>query len=337
VYYERPGAGHWWGSECVDWPPLFDFLSRHTLPRPDEVRSVDFTTASPGVSPRCHWAVIESQTHALQPSTIHLRLDPAKRRFTGTTGNVARLALDLIGLEAGKPVSVELDGQPFEAIPWPGRTPRLWLQRTGDKWALAGEGSAQPKGPHRYGPFKEAFRNRVRFVYGTKGSAEENAWAFAKARFDAETFWYRGNAAVEVVADTAFDADKERDRNVILYGNADSNGAWKALLGLSPVQVRHGGVLVGDREEKGDDLACLFAYPRPGSDRALVGVVGGTGPAGMRLTDRVPYFVSGCGFPDCLVLGPETLARGAEGVRVAGFFDNQWGVPGGEWVWSKER
>ncbi|HMA53788.1 MAG TPA: prolyl oligopeptidase family serine peptidase, partial [Acidobacteriota bacterium] len=22
AYYERPGAGHWWGNECVDWPPL---------------------------------------------------------------------------------------------------------------------------------------------------------------------------------------------------------------------------------------------------------------------------------------------------------------------------
>src|SRR5262249_44453572 len=32
AYYERPGAGHWWGNECVDWPPLFDFLRRRTLP-----------------------------------------------------------------------------------------------------------------------------------------------------------------------------------------------------------------------------------------------------------------------------------------------------------------
>ena len=26
AYYEQPGAGHWWGNRCVDWPPLMEFL-----------------------------------------------------------------------------------------------------------------------------------------------------------------------------------------------------------------------------------------------------------------------------------------------------------------------
>ena len=60
------------------------------------------------------------------------------------------------------------------------------------------------KGPHRQGPFKEAFRNRFILVVGTKGTPEENAWGLARARFDAETFWYRGNGSVDVVTDTAF-------------------------------------------------------------------------------------------------------------------------------------
>ena len=29
AYHEQPGAGHWWGSPCVDWPPLFAFLNEH--------------------------------------------------------------------------------------------------------------------------------------------------------------------------------------------------------------------------------------------------------------------------------------------------------------------
>ena len=41
-----------------------------------------------------------------------------------------------------------------------------------------------------------------------------------------------------------------------------------ALLADSPVQVRRGLVTVGDRGEGGEDLACLFVRPRPGSDRA---------------------------------------------------------------------
>src|SRR5205823_3954754 len=152
------------------------------------------------------------------------------------------------------------------------------------------------------------------------GTPEENAWALAKARYDAETFWYRGNGAVDLVADTAFDASIDRDRSVILYGNAQTNAAWTSLLAGSPVMVSRGAVRVGGREIAGSDLACLFVRPRPGSPQALVGVAGGTGPVGMRLTDRMPYFVSGVEYPDLLVLGPEALERGSEGVRVAGFF-----------------
>ena len=32
AYHEQPGAGHWWGNPCVDWPPLFAFLGDHRIP-----------------------------------------------------------------------------------------------------------------------------------------------------------------------------------------------------------------------------------------------------------------------------------------------------------------
>src|SRR5262249_49794302 len=107
------------------------------------------------------------------------------------------------------------------------------------------------------------------------------------------------------------------------------------LLADSPMQVRRGEVRVGDRAEQRDDLGCLFLRPRPGSDRHLVGVVGGSGVAGMRLTDRLPYLTSGGAHPGWGVLGPEVLTRGSEGVRGLGFFGNDWGVPSGEAVWAK--
>jgi pimeloyl-ACP methyl ester carboxylesterase len=335
AYFEQPGAGHWWGNACVDWPPLFDFFARHTIPEPANIRRVEFVTVNPGVSARAHWAAIEAQVHPLKPSSVRLSQDPGKRLFTGTTDNVARLALDLRHLEAGKPVHVELDGQKLEDIAWPAGAPRVWLERSGVRWSVVAEPPASVKGPLRCGPFKEAFRNRFVCVYGTRGTAEENAWALTKARYDAETFWYRGNGSVEVLPDTAFDPTAERDRNVILYGNAETHAAWKALLADSPVQVSRGRVRVGDREEKGDDLGCLFLRPRPGSDRAVVGVVTGSGPAGMRLTDRLPYFVSGVGYPDCLVLGADVPDQGSKGVRAAGFFGPDWRVDSGEFAWHK--
>ena len=107
-----------------------------------------------------------------------------------------------------------------------------------------------------------------------------------------------------------FDPRREPERNVILYGNADTNRAWSALLADSPVQVRRGEVRFGTHVDKGDDLAALFVYPRPASDTGLVGVVSGTGPVGMRLTDRLRYFVSGVAYPDLLIFGPGVLTEG---------------------------
>jgi dienelactone hydrolase len=341
VFHEQPGAGHWWdasdepGTDCVDWAPMFDFFAHRIRPDDQSIRELEFTTASPGVSAACHWVEIEAQDHTLQPSTIRLRCDPGRRRFAGTTENVARLALDAGRLPPGEPVSVELDGQKILGIPWPGAPHRIQLAREGDRWALAGPPSPARKRPQRYGPFKEVFQNRPLLVYGTRGAAEENAWAYAKARYDAETFWYRGNGSFDLVPDTDFDPAADRDRNVILYGNRATNVAWGPLLGDSPAQVERGRVRIGERELAGEALACLFIRPRPGSDRALVGVVSGSGIAGMRLTDRLPYFVSGVAYPDCTVIGPEMLAGSSAGLRAAGFFGNDWGVKSGEFAWRE--
>jgi hypothetical protein len=333
AYYERPGAKHWWGSECCDWPPMMRFLARHKLPTVKEVNEVDFTTASPGVSARCHWAIIEAQQKQYVPSRVRIELDRDARHFSGETENVARLALDVSSLEPNRPLKLTLDGQTMETVAWPGASRCLWLYRRDDKWLLGEEPPASRKGPERYGSFKAAFNHRVQFVYGTHGAPEENAWALAKARFDAETFYYRGGGSIEVVADRDFDPNAEPDRSVILYGNAETNSAWPALLGAGPVQVRRGVAKFGARPETGDDLACLFVRPRPGSDAALVGVVSGTGLAGMRATDRLRYFVSGIAYPDLLLFDADALTRGADEVRAAGYFDLRWSLDDAEIAW----
>jgi hypothetical protein len=53
---------------------------------------------------------------------------------------------------------------------------------------------------------------------------------------------------------------------------------------------------------------------------------------GARLTDRLPYFTSGTGYPDCLVLSPETLETGTAGIQAAGFFGNDWSVESGDFA-----
>ena len=358
MYHEQPGAGHWWGNACVDWPPIFDLFARHKIPADESIFDINFSTANPGISSSSHWVAIEAQQHALAKSVVVIRFDPQQRTFVGTTENVARLALSLNHIRPGGNLTVELDGQKFEnlamnhsapglrkerpgkgeawsARPYTDPAQKLWFERVDNNWILAREASPAQKSPRRSGPFKEAFGNHMMFVYATQGTAAENAWAYAKARFDAETWWYRGNGAVDVVPDTGFDAAKETDRGVVLYGNADNNAAWPALLAQSPVQVRRGGVRIGDRSLSGEDFACLFCRPRPGSDVASVAVISGSGLVGLKLTDRVPYFSAGVAYPDCTVFGTDTLAKGSEAVRVTGYFGNDWSVEGGEFAWKE--
>lgn len=348
AYHEQPGAGHWWGNACVDWPPLFAFLERRTLPLPGEVRRVDFTTASPGVSHRLHWASIEAQLKTLLPSAIHLEFDPAQRRFRGTTNNVARLVLDADQvLPHGKdqgPITIQLDSQMLPGIAVAdaraATSIQIELVHSTGKWVVAkAPAPASWKGPRRMGPFQEAFRNRFILVTGTHGIAEENAATLARARYDAENFWYRGNGSVEIITDAMFidprRAEEYRDRNVIIYGHSENNCAWASLVGDSPVQVRRGAVSVGKRTLSGEDLACVFVRPRPGTDLASVGIVAGSGIAGLKLTAGLPYFVSGVEYPDCMVLDGRLAREGSAGIITAGYFGPDWGLESGEFAWRE--
>jgi poly(3-hydroxybutyrate) depolymerase len=340
IYHEEQGAGHWWdvspeaGVDCVDWAPLFDFFARHARPSKEMVREIHFVTPCPGISASNNWLTIEAQKSQLQLSRADIRVDPAGARISGTTDNVACISFDLSVVEPKEAISVELDKQTVPDIPWPKEGTRIWLMQDSGKWTAIPKPSPAMKGPHRYGLFKDAIKNQVIFVYGTKGTSRENAWAFAKARYDAETFWYQGNGSVDVIADTEFEVSREPDRNVVLYGNAETNAAWKLLLKKSPVQVHRNEVIIGTKEIPGKDVACLFIRPRPGSERASIGVISGTGLAGMRAADNIPYLYAGYNFPDCLVFTPKVLTEGSKGVEGAGFFGLDWSVETGELVWK---
>lgn len=191
------------------------------------------------------------------------------------------------------------------------------IERTGSGWRPVGR-SASRKTPAQSGPFKLAFQNHFTFVVATHGTPEENAWAANKARFDAEQWYYRGNGLVDIIRDD--EAGRYRGRNLILYGHADMNSAWK-LLKNSPILVGRGSVAAGGREFSGEDLSAVFL--RPEGSR-LIGVVAGTGMAGLRTCDRLPYFTSGVAYPDWTVLRTSTLREGSKAVLGAGFFGNDW-------------
>lgn len=362
-YHEEPGKKHWWdnnpdepGAGCLDWAPMYDFFARRARPRPGRPLHVEFHTPSPYISPSCYWVTIEQQQRANAHSSVNLQAWPLSRQLKGTTHNVARLALrcgDLDSTDLHSPFAITIDDTTLAVTPTLGF---MFLERLeSGEWRVPtarGERShrgAGPnpnpivpgalvwaqKGPHRYGPFKTAFDNNAILVYGTQGSDAENAWALAKARYDSEQFWYRGNGSFDVIPDTDFSPEGHADRNVICYGNFETNAALAWLIAGAPFRAGAGILKVGPKTLTGGDVALLACYPRTGSDTALVGIVGGTGIAGMRLTDRVPIFVSGVSIPDFMAFTAETLQTGGAGVQAAGYFGNDWSVANGEFAFRE--
>ncbi len=340
VLHKQPNANHWWdvsdepGADCVDWAPLFDFFARHARPLNSQILTIDFETPSPGISSKDYWVSIEAQTKLLKISKVHFLLDPGLNRITGTTENVARLAFDSNVINKDSSVIIIIDGQKLNNISVNKDQNKIWLEKLSGVWKLAEQPSPDVKNPARYGLLKDAFKNRMIFVYGTGGTNEENKWAFDKARFDAEQFWYQGNGSVDILPDTEFDPSSEPGRNVIIYGNEKTNSAWDKVLGNCPVTVAEGKVTIGDKEYSGGDLGILFIYPRKGSDLASVGVVAGSGIEGMKLNDVRPYLYSGFEFPDLMMYSEKYPGSGADGILAAGFFGNDWTVKNGEFVFK---
>jgi hypothetical protein len=323
-YYEYPGGSHWFGDHSVDWKPLFEFFRWHQLPVDSTVNAIDFTTANPGISSAYRWASVEQQVQPLEYSRIQLTRTNAA--ITGTTTNVAVLKLALNEFGTNTPVNITLDGLPAINHTTRGVADTLVLRREKDRWSLTTPLDPTQKGPHRHGTFKEAFNHRMVFVYATSGTADENEWAYNKARYDAETWYYRGNGAVDIIADGAFDPARYANRGVVLYGNQTTNRAWSKLLTKCPIQVSRGQLTVGNERYVGNDLGAYFVWPRSDSPIASVAVVAGTGLPGMKAANANQYFAGGSGFPDFMIFGIDMLRDGAKGIRRAGFFTNNWSL-----------
>lgn len=221
------------------------------------------------------------------------------------------------------------DGPGAACVDWPG----IW--EVFDTHALEGEIAPPEVTPpidergFARGSFKRAFDHSFVLVYSTAGKAEENEWSMAKARFDAEQWWYRGNGRAVIESDEQFLA-RPSEGNVILYGNSDTNRAWKSLVGEYALLRLTGGRCAMDaREVVGPDVGVLAVLPRQGVPDRSVGIIGGTGLSGMRALDRMPYFSAGTGFADVTIVRARTWKDGFEGVEAAG--------GPGEMVWRERK
>ncbi len=329
-YYEYPGGEHWFGDQSVDWKPMFDFFKWHGRLPDSVVNEIDFVTSSPGISSTYRWVAVLQQQHPLQYSHIVLKRNNHDNLITGTIDNVRTLQLALNQFGKGANVKITLDSGVAIAYSTLSASDTIILVKQNGNWGLGTKPAETEKTPLRYGTFKEAFNHNMLFVYSTKGTAEENEWSVNKARYDAESWYYRGNGSVEMVADIDYDIAKYADRGVVLFGNKNSNAAWNILLATCPIQLGRNNITVGDKTFSGNNLAAYYTWPLPGSATASVAVIGGTGMQGMRAAEANQYFAGGSGFADYMIFRSEMLLQSADKVELAGFYNNKWQLDNAE-------
>lgn len=324
-YYEYPEGTHWYGDHSVDYPPLFDFFQQRKIPLANELKKLEFATTSPGVSASSHFITIHQQEKPLELSSFNYKKsDDFSIDFENT-----KLAEVKLSMLSELPDTITIDGQKINLT----SENDIFLINNQGRWETTEAPPKKEKGPRRNGSFKDAFRNQPIFVYGTKGSKEENQWNYMKALFDAETFAYRANGRIEVISDQDFKADDYEDRNVVIYGNADNNMTWKSLLSDCPIQVRDNEISIAGNAIAGEHWGTYFVYPRPDSEVASVGVVSGTGMEGMKGTYANHYLVNGSSYPDFVLFDSSILRTSVAGLKCAGFFGNDWSVEQGTWEW----
>lgn len=325
-YYEYPGGSHWFGDHSVDWKPLFDFFQWHHRLPDSSANTIDFSTASPGISASFRWASILQQTAPLEYSRMQLRRDRATATISGSTQNIRLLKLDLKEFAAGTTVKLVLDGGTPISYITKSNAESIFLLKENTQWTITTQPTAWQKGPQRYGTFKDAFNHNMILVYGTTGTKEENAWSLEKATFDAETWYYRGNGAVDIIADKDYSLDKYKDRGVILYGNRSTNSTWNVLLSDCPIQVDRNSITAGNQIWSGDQHGAYIVWPIKQSAIASVGVVSGSGLKGMQAASANQYFAGASGFPDFMIFGLDMLHTGAGALKMAGFYDHNWQI-----------
>jgi hypothetical protein len=154
-FHIEPGAGHWWngdegpGTDCVDWPPLFDLMQERAL----DLTELDFEyiSPSPWINEDYSYVTILSQLDPYEDSIITSESDgDAVALFTS---NVRGMVLDGTALQSKGVTSLTVDDESVD------------LTDGNIEW-----GKQTGKHPHVQGPFNQVFHRPFCFVYPEEGN-----------------------------------------------------------------------------------------------------------------------------------------------------------------------
>ncbi len=230
-YVEYPNVRHEvWDVAYRNGATFQWFAKFRRNPSPDRIRLVadSYRYAS------SYWVRIDGLTPGT-PASVDAR------RTGRTAVHLETQNLDgvsLLGLSAGPPVTVTIDGAVLRVKP----AATVSFKRAAGQWR-PGLVPPAPKRPGAEGPIAEAVASRQVYIYGTLGASSEEREArrsIAQTAADWSTQRTRLSLAFPVKADSAVtDADIDSS-NLILFGNADTNSLIRRFAAHLPLSLNPG-------------------------------------------------------------------------------------------------
>jgi hypothetical protein len=267
-----------------------------------------------------------------------LDYDKQPDNFQITTKNIRSFSFSSITL----PAKATIDGQPLDIHP-PRTQPGPDLEALGKKlvftkkdgqWqfrldATFGGAPFEGKSPLVCGPIDHAFMDSFVFIAPTGAPLNTRVGAWAGSELEhAIGFWrkvFRGEAPVK--KDTEFNRAVDAGKNLILWGDPSSNKVLAQIIDQLPVKWTATELVFNGQTYDPAHTALVMIFPNPLMPNKYVVI--NSGPtfreqALLNNADQTPKL------PDWAIIDLNTPPDGKwpGEVKAAGFFDEQWKLPG---------
>lgn len=290
VYHEEPGAGHWWdgdasaGADCVDWPPLFDFMYERQLD-PYEM-DFQFTTPSPWVNAEHSFVTIRSASDPYEDCTVVSQLEGST--VIVTTTNVRSLVVNADPLGDDGVTALIIDGETYDSV----------------EGSIA-VGPQDGKRPDVHGPFNQVFHRPFCFAYPDSGTDAYRDYA----AFLLSNWSFIGNGHGCALPVSRLTDDIRAENNIIYLGIPLDEIPTENVF---PFDWSGGDtIMLGSASHQ--DSAALFVFPEGERLSAAIFATPGSEYLFYRLQPFTSSFVA-----------PDYLVWADEGATAAGFFDGEW-------------
>jgi len=246
-----------------------------------------------------------------------------------TTTNVSRLTISLGDRlpYCQLPPQLIIDGTRFSHEKLHGSLSNIQLQRVGNRWEFATKSKWLRKVPQLQGPIDDAFMDRFIVVRPTGKPMNASAHAWIEDELaHATNEWrnqFRGDAIVK--ADTEISDEDIANNHLILWGDPQSNKVLGRIARKLPARWSEETIRIAGKKFEAGKFVPVFIFPNPLNPKRYVVVNSGFtfceyGRSSNAL--QIPKL------PDYAVLDMTVDRKGRypNGVALAGFFDEGWGL-----------